>query len=346
MNKNIAYGVDLAKDLIQICSIKDNKVLHNIEKTSSQFAVWLASIKPSRVIFEACSTSNYWWQQAKSLGHEALLISPRLVSAIRQNQKTDSNDALAIAQASYLPNITFVQGRTQEQQQLQSITRLRELAVKQKTASNNQLLGLLLEFNIKPSARNGGLAGTIQDVLEDGENQFSASLRLALDAAWKLHTHLIETIEHYDNALANLVEQISDCKKLMQLEGVGIINAINLYNIIRPTEDHTFKSGRDVSACIGLTPKQHSSGGKTKIGKIAKQVRKKSVRSQLITGAFTYVNAVCKRKAKSTKDLWIQNLAERKGKKCAAVALANKTVRTAFSLLLNNTMYSVTPVCT
>ena len=86
------------------------------------------------IVFEACSTSNYWWQQAKSLGYEALLISPRLVSAVRQNQKTDYNVALAITQASSLPNITFIQGQTQELQQLQSITRLRELAIKQKNS--------------------------------------------------------------------------------------------------------------------------------------------------------------------------------------------------------------------
>ena len=131
--KNTIVGVDLAKRVIQVCVYTNKKVRSNTEMTLSQFTHWLANSKPITVIFEACGTSNYWKQKATSLGHDARLISPSLVSAIRQNHKTDKNDALAIVQASLLPDVTFIAGKSNQQQQLQTIMRLRELSVKQKT---------------------------------------------------------------------------------------------------------------------------------------------------------------------------------------------------------------------
>lgn len=123
--------------------------------TSDEFIAWLAKSNPLTVVFEACGTSNYWKQKAIYLGHDARLISAKLVAAIRQNQKTDKNDALAIVQATLLPDVVFISGKSTEQQQLQSIMRFRELSVKQKVASGNQLKALLLEFNIKVSSKRG-----------------------------------------------------------------------------------------------------------------------------------------------------------------------------------------------
>ncbi len=141
--KNTIVGVDLAKDVIQVCVYASKKVQSNIEMTHHEFLEWLFNTPETTVVFEACGTSNYWKQKAAEAGHAAHLISADLVSKIRQNQKTDKNDALAIVQASLLPDISFIKGKTVEQQQLQSILRLRELAVKQKTATGNQLKALL-----------------------------------------------------------------------------------------------------------------------------------------------------------------------------------------------------------
>ena len=117
-----------------------------------------------------------------------------MVAAVRQNQKTDKNDALAIVQASLLPDVTFIAGKSIEQQQLQSIMRLRELCVKQKTAIGNQLKSLLLEFNIKVSNRNGGLRGAVELTLEDAENGLSFEFREALNAAWQQYLSIIKSI--------------------------------------------------------------------------------------------------------------------------------------------------------
>jgi transposase len=336
---NTVVGVDLAKDVIQVCLIKGNKEVSNEEMSYSNFNLWLSTHTSQTIVFEACGTSNYWKQRAVTLGHTAHLISAKLVASIRQNQKTDKNDALAIAQAALLPEVNFISGKNIEQQQLQSLMRLRELAVKQKVAMNNQLKALLLEFNIRISTRKGGLCEVIQSTLENADNDFSMPFRQALEQAFQQYLGIISSIKKYDTCIEQSLNQNNDCKRLMRLEGVGTINAVNLYITLGCSDFGTFKKGKDAAACIGLTPIQHSSGGTTKLGSIGRYVKNTMLRSQLITGAFAYINHVAKRSPKTRKEIWLKSLIERKGKKCAAVALANKTVRTAFSMLKNNTEY-------
>ncbi len=184
-----------------MCVYANKKVRSNTEMTHHDFLEWLFKTRSTTIFFEACGTSNYWKQKAIEAGHAAHLISAELVSTVRQNQKTDKNDALAIVQASLLPDISFIKGKTIEQQQLQCILRLRELAVKQKTASGNQLKALLLEFNIRVSSRNGGLGGVIESVLENAENEFSMAFREALNAAWQHHLVVIRSIATYNQSL-------------------------------------------------------------------------------------------------------------------------------------------------
>jgi len=124
----------------------------------------------------------------------------------------------------------------------------------------------------------------------------------------------------------------------MKIEGIGKLNAVHLYIALASGELGQFKKGKDVSACIGLTPLQHSSGGKAKLGHIDKR-KNSTLRSLLITGAMSVVQQVVKRDAKTKKEQWLQALVVRRGKKCAAVALANKTVRTAFAMLKSDTEY-------
>ncbi|MBL4765239.1 MAG: IS110 family transposase, partial [Colwellia sp.] len=149
----------------------------------------------------------------------------------------------------------------------------------------------------------------------------------------------IEAVEHYGKCLEKVVSINKECKKLLKLEGVGTTNAINLYLALGCWDIGVFSKGKDASACIGLTPLQYSSGGKVKLGSIGKYVKNSTLRSQLIVGAMSAVSHAVRRKAVTQKDVWIQALVERKGKKCAAVALANKTVRTAFAMLTQGTEY-------
>lgn len=341
--QSTTVGVDLAKDVIQVCQVIEGAVIFNNAMSPQQFSSWLGQQAPSRVVFESCSTSNYWHQYASSLGHDAKLISAQLVDSVRQHQKNDKNDALAIVQASQLPSIEFIECKTPEQQQLQSVLRLREMAVKQKTSLSNQLKALLLELNIRTGGRLT-LKRVIQETLEDAENGLSPIFRRAMNQAWIQYQTIIKTLEVYDQCLNSVVSEIPQCKKFMRLEGVGIINAINLYLAFHASDEEFPRSGRNAAARFGLTPIQHSSGGKTAMGSIGRRIKNTVVRSQLITGAFTYVNQVEKRAPKTSKDLWIKNMIERRGKKCTAVALANKTVRTAFAMATNKTEYTATPL--
>ena len=332
-------GVDLAKEEIQVCVIKHNKVHSNTAMTPIEFGAWLASNKKMIIIFEACGTSNYWKQRALEYGHDARLISAKLVASVRQNQKTDKNDALAVAQAAQLSDVSFINGKSKEQQELQTLTRLRELAVKHKVALQNQLTALLLEFNIRVSSAKGGLSGVIESVLEDADNNFSMPFRDALYTGWKQYLTNLKSIQKYDLCIEKAANKNRECKRLLALEGVGPMNAINLYISLGCSEIGLFKKGRDAAACIGVTPIQHSSGGKVKLGSVGKYVKNNNIRSCLVSGAMAAVNQATRRKAKTKKDLWIQQLVERRGKRCAAVALANKTVRTAFAMLTKNTEY-------
>ena len=342
MNDTI-IGVDLAKHVLQICVVKSNKVVSNKEINASEFSAWLSKTDKAIIIFESCATSNYWQQVAQDAGHDARIISAKLVANIRQQQKTDKNDALAIVQASQLVNIQFIEGKSFSQQELQSIMRMRELAVKHKVALRNQIEGLLLEFNIR-IARKGGLNSTIQNVLEDAENGFCFPFRDALHSTWQMYCQTVENIANMDNLLNEVIQLHPECKKLLALEGVSIINAINLYIAIGCGEAGLFQSGRDAAACIGLTPIQHSSGGKVKLGSIGRYVKNVLLRSYLVNGAMSVVYHVGKREPKTKKEKWLKELLERRSKKCAAVALANKTVRTAFAMLTQGTEYKAEPI--
>ena len=150
-----------------------------------EFLIWLFKAKPTFIVFEACGTSNYWKQKAIKAGHKAELISAKLVATVRQNQKTDKNDALAIIQAAQLPEINFIKGKNIEQQQLQSVLRLRELAIKQKTALSNQIKGLLLEFNVRIYNKDGGIVAGIKAYIEDAENELTSEFRAVLNTASK-----------------------------------------------------------------------------------------------------------------------------------------------------------------
>ena len=216
---------------------------------------------------------------------------------------------------------------------------MRELAVNHQGASQKQLVYLLLELNIRISNRKGGIICAIEGVLEDGENDLSAEFRSAIYTAKEHLKSLIEAVQRYDDCLEKSVTAHAECKKLLKLEGVGTMNAINLCIALGCSELGVFSKGKDASACIGLTPIQHSSGGVVKLGSIGKHCKNSILRSQLICGAMAAVNQAVRREAKTKKDVWLKGLVERRGKKCAAVALANKTVRTAYAMLTQGTEY-------
>jgi len=338
VSKNNVIAIDLAKDIFQVCVMNSqSEIIFNQALSRKKLTAWLPQQQLSLVAMESCGGANYWSRLALSLGHEVIIIPPRQVKPFRTGQKTDSNDAIAIAVASGSPNIKPARHLTIEQQSLQSIDKMRDMLDKQKLQLSNQVRGLLLEFGIVISKTVSSFKKRIPEILEDAENELTVPLRESISQMWLLYKRIEEDFNRLDTQLSVLTHQDEDCQRLMKLEGVGPITAARLKLQLGHTEH--FKNGRQASACIGLTPKQHSSGGKARLGSISKTSCDRPLRSCLYLGARSVVSKLKKRPAKTEKESWLKGIIERRGVKCASIALANKTVRTAYALLEHGTDY-------
>ncbi len=334
-------GVDLAKHVIQISVVSSsNKERLNKALTRKKFSEFLAKQKPSLVAFEACASAHYWARVAKRGGHEIKIIPAKAIVPFRQGHKTDKNDALAVAEAANRPNIKVAPHKGIEQQAMQSVQRSREHLVCERTALSNHLRGLLMEFGIVIPQGFTALTRCIPEILEDGENELSDIYRPTLACLYERFCRLEDDIVFIDKQITSLIKENDACKRLTQLEGVGPISSILLYSSLGSGE--AFKSGREFSAYVGLTPKQFSSGGNVNIVGISQYVANKRLRAVLIQGARAYVHKL--KEPKTAKDKWLVALIERAGCGRAAVALANKNVRTAWALLTQGTDYHKYPI--
>jgi len=336
MNKYNTIGVDLAKNVIQVCVVSPtNKELQNKELTRKKFAEFLLKQKPALVAFEACATAHYWSRVARRHGHETKIIPALAVAPFRQGHKTDQNDALAVAEAARRPNIKEAPIKTVEQQSMQAVHRSRELLIQNRTALSNHIRGLLMEFGLVIPRGFSSLHENIPLMLEDGENELPDSYRPTLHLLYGRLCQLRDDLEFLDKQIAEVVKENSACSRLMHLEGVGPISSILLFATLGTGE--AFKNGREFSAYLGLTPKQYSSGGKTNMIGISRRIANKRLRAVLIQGARAYVHRI--KEPKTVKDQWLLALIQRAGYGRAAVALANKNVRTAWALLTKGSEY-------
>tara|TARA_R110000782_G_scaffold191602_2_gene281418 strand:- start:7533 stop:8576 length:1044 start_codon:yes stop_codon:yes gene_type:complete len=330
-------GVDLAKNIIQVSVVSSsNKERLNKALTRKKFSEFLAKQAPALVAFEACASAHYWGRVAIQFGHQVKIIPAKSIVPFRQGHKTDENDALAVAEAANRPNIKVAPHKGIEQQAMQSVQRSREHLVCERTALSNHLRGLIMEFSLVIPQGFAALTRCIPEVLEDGENELSDIYRPTLARLYERFCRLQDDILFVDKQIASLIKENDRCLRLTALEGVGPISSILLYSSLGSGE--AFKSGREFSAYVGLTPKQFSSGGKVNIIGISKHVANKRLRAVLIQGARAYVYKL--KEPKTAKDKWLAALIERAGYGRAAVALANKNVRTAWALLSQGTVYN------
>lgn len=333
-------GIDLAKNIFQACIInKEGKILLNKAMKRNRLKQWLTNQEISIVAMESCGGSNDWGRFAKSLGHHVMIIPPKQVKPYRNGQKTDANDAIAIAVASRAANIRPARMLNIEQQNLQSIERMRDIINKQKLQISNQLRGLLLEFGIVINKTVVAFKAAIPLVLEDAENPLSAVMRESVYRLWQLYLRLEEDFDALDKSLKQLAENDEECQRLMKLEGVGPISAVRLK--VQLGHGEHFRSGRQAAACIGATPKQHSSGGRVVLGTVGKASCDRPLRSCLFLGARSAVSQLKRREPKNEKEVWLKALIERRGINCSAMALVNKTIRTAYAMLKTGGEYRV-----
>ena len=338
MKEHNVIAIDLAKNSFQVCILgRNNKQLLNKTMTRQRLTEFLAQQQPAIVAMEACGSAHHWGRLAAAAGHKVRILSPRAVKPYRQGHKTDHNDALAIAIACVQPRMKFVGLKNLEQQSLQSDKRMQEHVSDQLTATGNLLRGLLAEFGITLPKGISAVKTRMPEILEDAENGLPLSVRESLHEGWMLWQQQSQTLQRLERLLQRRVNETPACQRLQQLASVGSKNAVALY--VALGDARQYKNGREAAACIGVTPKQHSTGGKVRLGSIGKYCGNQRLRSSLIVGARSMVNALSRREPKNDKERWLKALIDRRGAGRAAVALANKTVRTAWAMLYYNAPY-------
>ncbi len=343
MNNTRVIAIDLAKTIFQVCLFdRHSKVLWNRSMRRPALLKFLARQEPALVAMEACGGAHYWGRKAQSFDHQVKIIPPKQVAPYRQGHKTDGKDALAIGIAAGQAELKTVGVKSIEQQSLQCDKRVQEHLSDQLTASGNLMRALVAEFGVVIPKGVAGLKRELPLILEDAENGLPLSMRESLYLAWQQWQQLAESLLQSERILAQRVRLLEPCQRLTRLSGVSNKNAIGLY--VRIGAGDQFKNGREAAACTGLTPKQKSSGGKVKIGSIGKFKGDQRLRSSLIVGAWSVVNALQKRPATNTTELWLQQLTKRRGRGRAAVALANKNVRIAWAMLRYNRSYETQPI--
>ncbi|WNK20696.1 IS110 family transposase [Halomonas piscis] len=336
MNQHTAIGIDLAKQAFQVCivntrqqRVRTNKVLKRAELLD-----YLRRQPSCRVFMEACGGSHHWSRQFQAMGHEVRLIAPQFVTPFRKGHKTDANDALAIVEAGLRPHMRFVPQKKLEQQDLQSLHRIRDRYIKQRTQLINQVHGLLQEYGIVSGRGQAALKRTLWRVLEDAENELTFTIRELLADQMAELDHQNERIHRLDKQMEQLSRAIPACQRLQAVEGVGPVVATQLYSALG--NGKAFSKGRQASAYLGLTPRQFSSGGKVAMTGIGR-TGQLSLKAALIRGAHSVIQRLGDKQ--DSKSHWLRALVDRVGKNKAAVALANKTVRVAWALLHGNTTY-------
>jgi len=338
MNQHTAIGIDLAKQVFQVCivdtrhqRVRTNKVLKRAELLD-----YLRRQPSCRVFMEACGGSHYWSRQFQAMGHQVLLIAPQFVTPFRKGHKTDANDALAIVEAGLRPNMRFVPQKNLEQQDLQSLHRIRDRHIKQRTQLINQTHGLLQEYGIVSGRGQAALKRKMWRVLEDAENELTFTIRELLAEQMAELDHQNQCISRLDKRMEQLSRAIPACKRLQAVEGIGPVVATQLYSTLG--NGNAFSKGRQASAYLGLTPRQFSSGGKVAMTGIGR-TGQISLKAALIRGAHAVIQRIGDKQ--DSKSCWLRALVDRVGKNKAAVALANKTVRVAWALLHANKTYRV-----
>jgi len=330
-------GIDLAKNVFQLHGIdRHDTVVIKKQLRRSQMLTYFSKLPPTLIGMEACGSAHYWARELGKMGHNVRLMSPQFVKPYVKSGKNDANDAEAICEAVSRPNMRFVNIKSVEQQVMQAEHRIRARLIKSRTALSNEIRGLLGEFGIVLPVSLANLRRAIPELLEDADNGLLSDFRKLLAQLGEELRALDDTIKQYDARIAQCAREDERIKRLLAVEGIGPVVASALVSAVG--DGKQFSKGRDMAAWLGLVPKQHSSGGKNRLGHISKR-GDKYVRMLLIHGARAALNAA--ENKTDGRSRWVTNLAKRRNKNIATVALANKNVRIAWSLLSREETYRV-----
>ena len=335
MAKITTVGLDLAKQVFHlVCCDGRGKVVGKRQLRRAQVLGYFANLAPCRVGMEACAGAHYWARELEQLGHAVKLLPPRFVKAFVRGNKNDYNDALAIAEAVVRPEVRGVAVKTMAQQDIQALHRLRSECVASRTALGNQLRGLLAEYGVVLPRGVGNLRRRLPGLLEDGENGLSAPFRRLLAQGYQRLCELDAHIAAYIAEVQRHSRQDAACQRLQTIPGFGPIVASVFHSLVG--DGRAYRRGRDVSAALGLVPRQHSSGGKTVLLGISKR-GDRYLRSLLIHGARSVVQQAAHKDDRLSR--WINRLKAQRGHNKAVVALANKLARIGWAVLARRSIY-------
>lgn len=328
-------GIDIGKNLFHLVGLNQHgSPIYRKKVRRDKLFDLLVKISPTLVAMEACAGSQYVARRLVGFGIDAKLMAAQFVKPYVKSQKNDFNDALAIAEAVRRPTMRFVPIKSQEQLDLQALHRYRERLVRDRTAATNQIRAFLQENGLTVAKGRAALRDTLPGVLEDAENELSPAIRRILDRLRTRWQSVETAIAEADREIKHIAASRDDCRRLLTIPGLGPLNATALVAAIGNGQE--FKNGREVAAWLGLVPRQHSTGGQSRLMGITKRGNP-YLRRLLIHGARSVVLHSDRKHHRI--GVWLDELETRAHRNVAVVAMANKLARIAWAVLTKDTVY-------
>jgi transposase len=329
MSKITTVGLDLAKSVFQVhAADREGKPVIRQKLRRKRVREFFAALSPCLVGLEACASAHHWARELQALGHEVRLIPPQYVRPFVKTNKNDASDAEAICEALMRPTMRFAAVKSAEQQSVLLLHRARGLLVRQRTMLINALRGHCGEFGIVVAQGAPKVAELIETIEDPEDERIPALARAALGSLVEQLRRVQSEIQSLEKKLKAWHRSNEASRRLEAIPGVGVITATALVATIGDASQ--FRSGRQLAAWLGLVPRQHSSGGKERLGRISKR-GDGYIRRLLVHGARADLR--WSRRRKHARSAWQENLLTRRPTNVVLVAMANKTARVAWALL-------------
>jgi transposase len=329
-------SIDLAKNIFQLYGVDErgHPVLSR-RVSRNKLLEAVICLPCCRIVMEACGGAHYWARRFTAMGHQVQIIAPRFVKPFVKSQKNDRNDAEAIVEAASRPTMRYVAVNSVEQQDIQSMHRIRSLLMRDRIAQINQIRGLLAEYGVVIAQTPLKVRTQLPTIIDDGHNELTELTRTMMRDMYERLALLDKQIASYDNLIQQVHKASPISKRLEKIRGVGPMIATGV--IAAAGSASEFSNGRQFAAWLGLTPRQHSSGGKERLFGITKRGNG-YLRMLLVHGARSVVQQAVRHTDKLSR--WILEVQARRGTNIAVVALANKIARTIWVLLARGQEYA------
>lgn len=328
-------GLDISKSVFHLHGVDSvGEVALRRKLRRGEVLNFFAKLSPCVVALEACATSHYWGRALSALGHEVRLIPPSYVGAYVKRGKNDAVDAAAIAEAASRPSMHLVALKSEAQQAMLSAHRVRSMLVRQRTMLINLLRAQLAEFGLVSAKGRDGLSRLVALVREPADERLPAVARTMLREPVAAIEGLERQLRRIDKAMVAGVRENAAARRLTTIPGIGVITASALVATVG--DPQRFLNGRHFAAWLGLTPREHTTGGKPRLGRISK-MGDRYLRSLLVLGATSRLKRI--EHTDTPLDRWARKLVEHKPKRLATVAMANKTARIAWALMASGQPY-------